>query len=70
MTASLDARLDQALTELAAIKKELAVLEAALCQCQPQREHDDYRRPAHYLHAADCPVAAAQQARHNRKDTA
>lgn len=56
--------LGQALDELAAIKKELAVLEATFCQCHPQREHDDYRRPATYLHAADCPVAGAQQAGH------
>lgn len=64
MNASLEARLNHALDELAAIKKELAVLEAAFCQCHPQREHDYYRRPATYLHAADCPVAGAQQAGH------
>lgn len=61
MTAALEARLDQALAELAAVRKELAAFEALLCQCHPQREHDDYRRPADYLHAADCIVAAAQQ---------
>lgn len=50
--------------ELAAVKKELAFIESLICQCKPQREHDDYRRPATYLHAADCPVAGAQQAGH------
>jgi hypothetical protein len=68
MHASLEARLTRALDELAAIKKELAALESALCQCQPEREHNDYRRPADYLHAADCPVATTQQASQARKD--
>ncbi|PSK57024.1 hypothetical protein B0E38_02555 [Streptomyces sp. 111WW2] len=55
MTAALAARLDQALAELAAVKKELAFIESRVCQCEPQRVHDDY------LHTADCIVAAAQQ---------
>lgn len=62
MTTSLDTRLRNALDELAAVKKELAFIESLICQCEPQREHHDYRRPADYMHAADCPVAAAQQA--------
>lgn len=56
--------LGDALDELAAVKKELAFIESLVCQCEPEREHDDYRRPADYMHAADCPVAAAQQAAH------
>jgi hypothetical protein len=52
--------------QLTALKTELAAFEAMLCQCQPQREHDDYRRPAQYLHAASYIVAAAQQDATNR----
>ncbi|AKZ60771.1 hypothetical protein SAM23877_p062 (plasmid) [Streptomyces ambofaciens ATCC 23877] len=53
--------LGEALDELTAVKKELAFIESLVCQCQPEREHDDYRLPADHLHAADCIVAAAQQ---------
>ena len=34
-------------------------LESQLCECQPTREHDDFRRPAFYQHEAHCPAAAA-----------
>jgi hypothetical protein len=47
--------------ELAQVKRELAAFESLLCQCEAEREHSDYSRPAEYLHAADCIVAAAQQ---------
>lgn len=32
------------------------------CECQPEREHNDYARPAEYLHGATCPVAEQQRA--------
>lgn len=33
-----------------------------LCECQPEREHDDYARPAEYMHEGTCPVAERQMA--------
>jgi hypothetical protein len=51
------------LAEVARLRAELAdfsgrvnELESQLCDCQPIREHDDYRRPAFYQHEASCPV--------------
>lgn len=41
--------------ELAEVKRELAAFESLLCQCQPEREHNDYSQPAEYI------VAAAQR---------
>lgn len=64
LSAYQDEVLGDALDELAAVKKELAFIESLICQCQPERKHDDYRRAADYMHAADCPVSAAQQAAH------
>jgi hypothetical protein len=60
-SAALAARIDQAQAELDGIKRQLAVIQSLICQCQPEREHNDYTRPAGYLHAADCPVTAVQQ---------
>lgn len=54
--AALKARVDQVTAELDDAKRQLAEIEALVCQCRPEREHGDYTPPADYLHAADCPV--------------
>lgn len=48
--------------ELADFSGRVNELESQLCQCQPVREHDDFRRPAFYQHEAHCPVTAAAAA--------
>lgn len=48
--------------ELADFSGRVNELESQLCQCQPTREHDDFRRPAFYRHEAHCPVTAASAA--------
>lgn len=45
--------------ELADFSGRVNELESQLCECQPTREHDDFRRPAFYQHEAHCPAAAA-----------
>ncbi|GHJ04721.1 hypothetical protein TPA0906_65860 [Streptomyces olivaceus] len=47
---------DQARAELAEFASRVNELESRLCECEPVREHTDYKRPAFYQHAADCPV--------------
>ena len=42
--------------ELADFSGRVNELESRLCECEPVREHRDFRRPAFYQHAADCPV--------------
>jgi hypothetical protein len=60
-SAALAARIDQIRAELDGIKRQLAVIQSLICQCQPERERNDYTRPAGYLHSVDCPVTAVQQ---------
>ncbi|MEV4975565.1 hypothetical protein [Streptomyces scopuliridis] len=48
--------------ETAELRSRVAELEAALCQCEPERGHGDYGKPTEYLHAAGCTVAVLQQA--------
>ncbi|MFC8983896.1 hypothetical protein [Streptomyces sp. NPDC057115] len=43
-------------TELADFSGRVNELESRLCDCEPVREHNDYRRPAFYQHEAHCPV--------------
>lgn len=43
-------------SELADFSGRVNELESQLCDCQPIREHDDYRRPAFYQHEASCAV--------------
>ncbi|GAX57239.1 hypothetical protein [Streptomyces olivochromogenes] len=57
----LNARIEQVKSELDEAKRQLTAIEALLCHCQPEREHDD-NSPARYMHAADCIVTASQQA--------
>ncbi|WP_333743559.1 hypothetical protein [Streptomyces ardesiacus] len=54
--AQLRAERDQARAELAEFASRVNELESRLCECEPVREHSDYKRPAFYQHAADCPV--------------
>jgi len=56
------------LVEVQRLKAELAdfsgrvnELESRLCNCEPVREHNDYRRPAFYQHAVGCPVNALSE---------
>lgn len=49
--------------ELAFFAARVNELESRDCECQPVREHDDYKRPAAYRHAADCPVSDASISR-------
>lgn len=44
--------------ELADFSGRVNELESRLCDCEPVREHDDYRRPAFYRHASHCAVNA------------
>lgn len=48
------------LAEVQRLKAYVARIESALCECQPEREHDDYRCAADYMHAAGCLVADIQ----------
>lgn len=61
------------LAEVQRLKAELAdfsgrvnELESSLCNCEPTREHDDYRRPAFYQHAVGCPVNDPNKAAEER----
>lgn len=49
---------DRARARVAELRRYVARLEAAICQCAPEREHSDYSRWSDYQHAVDCPVAA------------
>lgn len=58
--------IDTLLDEIERLRGELSFfaarvneLESRYCECTPVREHDDYKRPAAYQHAADCPVTDA-----------
>lgn len=42
--------------ELADFSGRVNELESRLCNCEPAREHQDYRRPAFYQHEAHCRV--------------
>lgn len=52
---------DQMLGEIQRLKAYVARVEAALCECEPEREPRDYRQAATYMHAAGCLVADLQQ---------
>lgn len=54
--AAVRAERDQARAELAEFASRVNELESRLCECEPVREHSDYKRPAFYQHAAGCPV--------------
>jgi hypothetical protein len=49
--------------ELADFSGRVNELESQLCDCQPTREHEDYKRPAFYQHESHCPVNAPTPAR-------
>ncbi|MFJ8345083.1 hypothetical protein ACIQ9J_01645 [Streptomyces sp. NPDC094153] len=49
--------------ELADFSGRVNELESRLCECEPVREHQDYRRPAFYQHEPHCPVNAPTAAR-------
>lgn len=51
---------DRARARVAELRRYVARLEAAICQCEPEREHSDYRRWSDYQHAVDCPAAEIQ----------
>ncbi|MEU5496125.1 hypothetical protein [Streptomyces griseofuscus] len=48
--------------ELADFSGRVNELESKLCDCEPVREHDDYKRPAAYQHEPHCPVTALDHA--------
>lgn len=50
------AEVDRLRAELADFSGRVNELESSLCECEPVREHRNFRRPAFYQHAADCPV--------------
>jgi len=54
--AAVRAERDQALADLADFAGRVNELESRLCDCEPVREHQDYKRPAFYQHEAHCPV--------------
>ena len=51
------ARAEKAEAEAERLRGRVNELESRFCECEPVREHDDYRRPAAYQHAAGCPVS-------------
>lgn len=55
-------RVAEEAAEIDRLSTELAKAHAAICECQPEREHGDYSRPANYMHEASCPVVDLQQA--------
>jgi len=55
--AALLAEVQRLKAELADFSGRVNELESRLCDCEPVREHNDYKRPAFYQHEAHCPVS-------------
>jgi hypothetical protein len=47
--------------DLADFSGRVNELESKLCDCEPVREHGDWKRPAFYQHEAQCPVTQLTQ---------
>jgi hypothetical protein len=54
--AAMAAEIRRLRAELADFSGRVNELESQLCDCEPVREHDDYKRPAFYQHEPHCPV--------------
>ncbi|MFB7736250.1 hypothetical protein ACFC08_18055 [Streptomyces sp. NPDC056112] len=54
--AAVRAERDQAQAETAEFASRVNELESRVCECEPAREHRDFKRPAFYQHEAHCPV--------------
>jgi hypothetical protein len=50
------AEIERLRADLADFSGHVNKLESRICDCTPEREHNDYKRPAFYQHEAHCRV--------------